>query len=109
MPINSKQKGKGGEREIVNLLKENGYDARRSQQYCGYTGEAPDVIGLKGFHIEVKRVERLNIDNAMEQAIRDSGDSGEKPIVMHRRNGKNWLVTMGIKDFFTLLEKWYEE
>lgn len=34
--------------------------------------EVPDLSGLPGIHIEVKRVEKLNVVEAMEQSIRDS-------------------------------------
>ena len=68
--MNSKQKGSRGERELAKKLKEYGYDCRRSVQYCGANGDA-DVVGLDGIHIECKRVERLNIQDAMSQAIAD--------------------------------------
>ena len=58
----SKDKGKRGEREIANLLKEAGFkNAHRSAQCKGNTGDAADVEGLPGIHIEVKRVEKLNL------------------------------------------------
>lgn len=102
--INSKQKGKRGEVELSNILKEHGYDCRRSQQYCGYAkGSLADVIGLDGIHIEVKRVERLNIDTAMEQAIRDCQD--DIPTVWHRRNRKPWYVTMRLEDWIDMYER----
>ncbi|MEG1577003.1 MAG: hypothetical protein RR366_09480, partial [Clostridium sp.] len=66
--INSRAKGARGERELAAALKEYGYDCRRGQQYCGANGDA-DVMGLSGIHIECKRVERLNIQEAMEQAV----------------------------------------
>ena len=98
---NSKRKGTIGERELVNILKSYGYDCRRSQQYCGYAdGSSADVIGLDGIHIEVKRVERINIDVCMEQAIRDCKD--EIPTVWHRRNNKPWYVTMRLEDWIEL-------
>lgn len=94
-----------GEREIANILKARGYDCRRSQQYNGYAPEGqPDVVGLPNIHIEVKRVERLNIDNAMEQAIRDSRD-GEIPTVWHRKNRKPWYVTMRLEDWIDFYER----
>lgn len=96
----SREKGKRGERELANLLKEYGFDARRGQQFCGKSGDA-DVIGLPGVHIECKRVERLNISEAMSQSKRDSRD-GEIPAVFHRRNNEPWLVTIGIDDFIRL-------
>lgn len=101
MAINSKAKGKRAELEIAALLREYGYEARRGVQYHG--GEdSPDVVGLPGVHIEVKHVERLNINEAMEQADRDSGDN--MPVVMHRRNRTPWLVTMHFDSFMRLYE-----
>lgn len=100
MAINSKQKGKYGELELAHILKKYGYDARRSVQYSGANGDA-DVVGLDGIHIECKRVERLNIDSAMEQSIRDARE-GEMPVVMHRKNRKGWLVTMTLDDFMKM-------
>lgn len=102
--INSKRKGSQGERAVAEILREHGYsDARRSQQYCGHNGD-PDVVGLPNFHLEVKRVERLNLDAAFEQSVRDARD-GEIPVVVHRRNRKPWMITMRFEDFLPLLEK----
>lgn len=97
--VNSDQKGKAGERELARRLRELGAeDARRGQQHTGLEGE--DVVGLPGIHPECKRVERLNVDKAMEQAIRDA--SGKIPAVFHRRNKKGWLVTMTLEDWMKL-------
>ena len=98
--MNSRAKGKAGELELAQLLRAYGYTARRGQQYSGANGDA-DVVGLQGVHIECKRVERLNIDNAMQQSINDAREL-ELPVVMHRRNGKRWLVTMTLDDFMNL-------
>lgn len=73
MTINSRNKGKRGELEFAKLCQKQGYtDSRRGQQYSGIEGE--DVVGLPGIHVEVKRVESLNIEKALQQAIRDAGD-----------------------------------
>ena len=72
----SREKGKRGERQWALVCREHGYECRRTSQYCGQSGEAADVVGLPGVHIEVKRVERLNILDAMLQAVRDA-PSGE--------------------------------
>lgn len=100
MAKNSRAKGASGERELANLLKEHGYTARRGQQYCGANGDA-DVVGLDGIHIECKRVERLNIDEAMAQAVADARE-GEKPAIFHRKNRKGWLVTMRLEDWLKM-------
>ncbi len=100
--MNSREKGAAGERELAGILKKYGYDCRRGQQYCGINGDA-DVIGIPGLHIECKRVEKLNIDDALEQSIRDARD-GEMPVVMHRKNRKPWKVTLELDEFMKLLK-----
>lgn len=101
MTINSKQKGKTGELEWCKFLKEHGIEARRSQQYCGKEGDA-DCVGLEGYHQEVKRVEALNINKAIDQAKRDC--NGNIPIVAHRKNRSEWLVTMRAEDWVRLIK-----
>jgi Holliday junction resolvase len=100
--MNSRTKGAAGERELAEKLREYGYEARRGQQFCGANGDA-DVVGLPGYHIECKRVEKLNIDTAMEQSVRDARE-GEIPIVCHRKNRKEWLVTIRLKDFMGVID-----
>lgn len=105
--MNSRNKGKRGELKLSHVLQKYGYETRRGQQYSGANGDA-DVVGLDGIHIECKRVEKLNIDKAMEQAIRDAQD-GELPTVFHRKNGKKWLVTMRLNDWMKLYKAFNQE
>lgn len=100
---NSRQKGARGERELSNLLNRLGYKTRRGQQYCGANGDA-DVVGLPGIHIECKRVEKLNIYKAINQAVNDARD-GEVPVVMHRKDREEWLVTMRFDDYMEMYKK----
>ena len=102
--MNSRNKGKRGELELANLLKSYGYETRRGVQYSGINGDA-DVVGLPGIHIECKRVEKLNIETAMEQSNRDAR-YGEIPTVMHRKDHKQWLVTMSLVDWMELFQAW---
>jgi hypothetical protein len=85
-------------------MRDHGYsDARRGQQFCGANGDA-DVVGIPGIHIEVKRVQALNIDKALRQAQNDAKDN-ETPIVAHRKNGEKWKITMDAEDWFELLKR----
>ena len=102
MTINSKRKGKVGELQLAHKLKEYGYDTQRSVQYNGKDGQA-DVVGLPHIHCEVKRVEKLNIYNAIDQAKRDA-KNGDMPTVFHRKNRSNWLVTMELDEFMKLYD-----
>lgn len=100
--MNSRTKGKRGELELAKALRLYGYDARRGQQYNG-GADSPDVIGLPGVHIEVKRVERLNLTEAYAQAFRDAAP-GEISAVFHRKNREPWMVTVTLEDFLKLYE-----
>jgi hypothetical protein len=104
--MHSLKKGKNGELEFAKLCTFNGYPARRSQQYCGDAGDA-DVIGLPFCHVEVKRVEpkNFNIAKFMQQAIDDAAE-GLIPIVAHRFNNCEWLITMREFDFAVMLNEY---
>ena len=109
MAINSKKKGARAERKRAELCREHGHGrGRRTAQFCGNTGEASDCVGLEGIHQECKAVERLNIVEAMNQAVRDSTKEGEGnlPIVAHKRNRTPWYVTMLAEDWFKLYSAW---
>lgn len=117
--MNSREKGKRGEIELSHILNAYGYETRRGQQFSGANGDA-DVIGLPGIHIEVKRNEKLNIDKALQQSIRDCyADELKqgidlKPAVFHRANDDRkkdstrgvWKVTMTLKDWIVLYQAW---
>jgi Holliday junction resolvase len=100
--MNSCQKGKRGERAWRDELIAHGYRARRGQQFSG-TPDSPDVVclDLPRFHFEVKCVEHLRLHEAMAQAVRDAGDN--IPVVAHRKNRGEWLVTVRAEDWFKLL------
>lgn len=106
MPINSKKKGNRFERDVASLLREYGYDTRRTVQYCGNTGDAADVVGLPGIHIECKRQERMYLYDWMAQAKRDSEGTGRFPAVFHKKSHANILVTMELDDFMQIYREW---
>lgn len=103
MGMKERRKGKTGELELVQFLKDRGYHARRGQQFKG-TKDSPDVIVPEWphFHVECKRVEKLNLDKAMAKALAEASAS-QAPLVFHRKNGKPWLVTLPADDFLELL------
>ena len=106
--VNSCEKGKRGEREWAKFCRACGFTGcRRGQQHSGIEGE--DVVGIPGIHQEVKREQKLNIDEAMAQSIRDA-NGDDIPVVFHRKNlerskeGKaqfyrGWKATLRVEDF----------
>lgn len=103
----SRDKGKRFERQLAGIFRGYGYtDARRTAQYCGNTGDASDVVGLPGIHVEAKHVEKMQLYDWMEQAKRDAAGTGEKPVVFHKKNNHEILVTMQLDTFFELYREW---
>lgn len=99
----SREKGKAGEREAAHFLADLfKLPCRRGQQYQGGP-ESPDVAGLDGLHIEVKRVEKLQLDAALEQSARDAG-TNELPLVLHRSNRKRWKITLYAEDVIRFVD-----
>lgn len=106
MAVNSKQKGARFERTLAGKLREHGYDARRTAQYCGKSGDASDVVGLPGLHIEAKHQETMRLYEWMSQAKMDSEGTGMLPAVFHKKNNAPILVTMELDDFMNLYREW---
>jgi Holliday junction resolvase len=110
MTINSRAKGARGEREWASYLRDQGWTAERGAQHAGrakdtrgLVSEAPDVLtNCPHLSFEVKRVEKLQLDNAMAQAISDSEGLDVFPVVAHRKNNSDWLITLRADDFFKI-------
>lgn len=93
----SRDKGKRGEREAAAEIERLfGVPARRGQQFSG-SPDSPDVVaGLPEVHIEVKRSEVFSAYKALAQAELDS--HAEYPLVIHRKNGKQWIAVCYLDD-----------
>lgn len=103
MPINSRAKGKRCELEVVDIYKAHGWpNAHRTSDGRAQATKGDIGKGPQGVHSEVKAVERLNIANAMDQAIRDSNPL-DIPVVVHKTNRHPWLATLPLEDLLPLL------
>lgn len=114
--VNGCRKGKEGERESANRLKELGSpDARRTEQHNGSDGLS-DVVAndtLPSFFIEVKREEHLNVHKAHTRALEDVKAEKRKvdqiAIVHHRKNATEWLVSLSDSDWYMLARAYERE
>lgn len=100
--INSKQKGARFERLLASKFRDYGYaESRRTAQYCGNTGDASDVVGLPLIHVEAKHQETMRLYDWISQAKRDAeaGGEGRLPVVFHKKNNAEILVTMEFETF----------
>lgn len=103
MAVNSREKGKRGEREAVNYLKSLGYDrAMRTQQFSGRESTA-DVRLYPGcpLHIEVKYgyprgVIDLGTRGWLAAIVQAAADSTPHPwVVMWKPKGcREWRITL---------------
>jgi Holliday junction resolvase len=101
--MNSKDKGKRGERLFAEALRLLGFQARRGQQYAG-GNNSPDVVtNIAGIHFEVKHVEALNIWGALSQADKDS--EGKIPVVAFKRNRTDWYLAIPLEDMIEFSEE----
>ena len=100
----ARNKGANAERELARLIHDMwGYDLHRGKVFYGES----DIVGLEGIHIEVKRQERLNIHQAMEQAVAEAEKRKDGiPAVFFRRDRGEWLVTMKLTDWIDLYGAW---
>lgn len=111
--INSKKKGARGELEFSHVCEKYGFNkVYRTAQTNGKLEQSEaDCVGLPGIHIEVKRVESLNIYNAIDQAVRDASVKTDVklPIVFHRKNHKPWLATSTLDTWMKLYKSWLKD
>ena len=104
--MKSKRKGASYEREVAAQLRAHGYDARRTAQYCGNTGDASDVVGLPRLHIECKRYANRGFDyDWLSQAVRDK-KTDEIPVVIHRTDNNKSVVTLYLDDFMDIYREY---
>lgn len=109
MAINSRDKGANFERSVARMFREYGYEAHRTAQHKGNTGDAADVEGdYYGIHIEAKAYKRIAVYSWIKQAIRDAKAEGKgnKPVVIMKQNYSEPLVLMRFDDWIELFREW---
>lgn len=100
----SQAKGRAAERELARILQGYGYPVEPGQAVS--YGATPDLTGLPGVHIEVKRQEKQNIYEWMGQARRDADKFRDGlPAVFWRKNRCQWLVVMDFRDWINLYNR----
>ena len=103
MGKSSKDKGKRGERELAAFLRSHGFNAERGASQCKGGEDNPDVVGLPGFHCEVKRYKAPQCQAWFDQAASDCVDA--TPIVFVRGDRRPWLVILAAEEFLSLAKQ----
>lgn len=103
MSVNSRDKGARFERWVADYFTQEGYVCHRTAQYCGKTGDAPDVSGLPYVHIECKAYASTEWDDKwMEQAKRDS-QGNNIPVVIHKTDYHKPKATLTGRDLVEMM------
>lgn len=106
MPINIRQKGQEGEREIQralepivrDLMAKHGYPVpdkpviQRNQNQSAVGGS--DLSNTFGLCIEVKRQEQLAVNTWWAQCEKAARDNNERAVLLYRQNGKKWKCVL---------------
>lgn len=95
--VHSRQKGARGEREVRDILRRHGYEARRDGRL-----DTDVVHDMSGFHLEVKRREKYELDKWIGQAEEDAAE-GETPVVVFRKSGQPWRAVIGFDVLVALI------
>lgn len=105
MPINSKDKGKRGERAWKEMLEKYGWEARRTGFHQSQQGhDAPDVTcEALPAHWEVKSAKKCLIGPWMDQAANDAKPY-QMPIVAWKPDRKDWVVMLNAEYLLILFQ-----
>jgi Holliday junction resolvase len=98
----SRNKGKVGEREVAEIIRQFGMDAARAQQFKGAAGafdlNCPALEGL-GFGVEVKNTKKALLDGWLAKAK----ESTEKPLILWKRERDGWYAVLPLPALLALI------
>jgi hypothetical protein len=98
----ARTKGGQGEREVVELCHEAGFEhARRNFQSGGKGGG--DIVNVGDTHLEVKRCETVKVWQWICQAEAEARPT-DVPVVAFRRSRSGWYGVLPLEDLLPLLK-----
>ena len=108
----AKAKGREGQKEIVQKILDAFPDLKPDDVLWRSMGAAGEDIMLSPaarahfpFSVEVKRTEKFNAYEALEQAASNTKTNRHDPIVFARKNKTPWIVVMYADDFMDLVKE----
>ena len=103
LTVNSSRKGKGGELELVRLLREHlGADVARNLAQARDGGA--DLLGLPGWAIEVKRANRPRLAEWWLQTCMQAEVTGLRPALFYRLDRQPWRCVVALRHVATGFE-----
>jgi hypothetical protein len=108
MPINSRNKGKTYELQIIKLLKDMGFNCVSSRSESKRKDDQGiDICYTDPFQIQAKAVENLGpYHNVLAKMPREAGKYN---LVFHKRNRQGTVVAMTQEDFVEILQMLIKE
>lgn len=101
MKLNSRGKGKRGEREVVEQLRKWWPEAARNLDQFGDNKE--DVLHVPGVHFQIKRVgTTIRLWEALQQAESEA-KAFDIPILVFRRDRGQWYGALPLDELIALL------
>ena len=95
----AREKGARFERELSKLFNEHGFHTHRGYVFH----KQSDVVDLLGIHVEAKAHERMNVWDAMKQAVEEAEKRKDgMPTVFWKRSRKGIMVCMRFDDWMKL-------
>ena len=95
----AREKGARFERELSKLFNEHGFNTHRGYVFH----KQSDVVDLLGIHVEAKAHERMNVWDALNQAVAESEKRKDgMPTVFWKRSRKGIMVCMRFEDWMKL-------
>ncbi len=104
--MNSKRKGNKGENDFANFLQSHGFKAYKNSSSGGNQWKS-DVHNSLDLNIEVKTVNRINLQEAWRQTDRDSSLSRSSPLLAIHFDGMGkdqWLIVQHSNDWVETLK-----
>lgn len=93
MPINSRNKGAAGEREVAKIIDDLlGITVQRNLDQWRAGGF--DLTGLEGWAIEVKRAKKPLLSAWWKQTIEQARINNLKPVLWYRLDNQKWRVVV---------------
>lgn len=93
MPINSRNKGKSGEAEVIKIIHgELGIKCCRNLDQVRNGGH--DILGLDGWAIEVKRAKKPLLAQWWTQTVEQAEQGGLHPVLWYKLDYQKWRVVV---------------
>jgi Holliday junction resolvase len=99
----SRNKGANAEREVANIIKERmGIHMHRTPLSGGMQWKG-DIQGWPGYHLEVKRCEKLSLPAWLRQTEADC-PTGSVPLLVYRSSREPWRVVIQLDDLLNIIK-----